>query len=143
MSNVTATGRCLCGKISYRITGPKIWSGYCHCESCRRFSGAVVTSWLGISDTDLEFDQHQPAVYQSEGVKRGFCPSCGSSLTYQSERFPDYIQLHLGSLDQPQRYRPQDHVHYAEKVAWFELDDGLPRFDDSAADDNNDWMKPY
>ena len=56
MPNSDATGRCLCGRISYRVTGKTIWSGYCHCESCRRFSGAAVTSWLGIADDDLEFD---------------------------------------------------------------------------------------
>lgn len=140
MSNEIITGRCLCGKISYRVTGPQIWSGYCHCESCRRFSGAVVTNWLGIRDTDLVFDHAQPRIYQSRGVKRGFCPGCGSSLTYQAERFPDYIQLHVGTLDEPARIKPQDHVHYADKVDWFEVTDCLPRFDDSAADDNNDWM---
>ena len=48
MSEILASGRCLCGKISYRVTGPPVWIGYCHCESCRRFTGGLVTSWLGI-----------------------------------------------------------------------------------------------
>ena len=47
------TGRCLCGEVRYRLAGDLVWSGYCHCDSCRRFTGAVVTNWLGIRDSDL------------------------------------------------------------------------------------------
>ncbi len=141
MSNSNATGRCLCGRIRYRVTGKTIWSGYCHCESCRRFSGAAVTSWLGVAEDDLEFDGEKPSIYEIDGVRRGFCPHCGSSLTYAADRFPHYVQLHVGTLDEPDRVRPEDHVHCEEKVAWLEISDDLPRHEGSAADDNNDWMK--
>ena len=62
MKQPFATGRCLCGKHSYRVTGPAVWSGYCHCASCRRFTGSVVTNWLGVSDEHLEFDGDPPRV---------------------------------------------------------------------------------
>jgi len=141
MSEPVATGRCLCGRISYRVTGPAVWSGYCHCRSCRRFTGSVVTSWLGIGEQDLAFDGEAPASYVDGGVTRGFCANCGSSLTYASTRFPNYIQLHLGSLDDPGIARPLAHVHHAEKVAWFEVADELPRYPASAADDGGSWEK--
>jgi len=141
MSNPVASGRCLCGRVSYRIGGAPIWSGYCHCESCRRFSGAVVTNWLGIAPGDLEFVAGQPSIYADRGVRRGFCADCGSSLTYETDRFPDYIQLHIGSLDHPDEFEPRAHVHCRERVAWFEVADELPRHAGSAADADNDWMK--
>ena len=142
MSVIGATGGCLCGNVRYRVEGDSIWAGYCHCASCRRFSGGVVTNWLGIGDTDLAFTRGQPARYLDGGVSRGFCRNCGSSLTYESTRFPGYIQLHLGTLDNPDCIVPEAHVHCAEKVAWFEVDDELPRFAGSAADDSGDWQKP-
>ena len=141
MSEILASGRCLCGKISYRVTGPPVWIGYCHCESCRRFTGGLVTSWLGIDAGDIEFDGESPENYVDGGVTRGFCRHCGASLTYASERFPGYLQLHLGSLDDPAAIRPQAHVHHAEKVDWFEIDDELPRYPGSAADANGDWKR--
>jgi len=128
----------ICGP-GYRVIGPTLWSGYCHCTSCRRFTGSVVTNWLGIGDGDLEFDGELPAYYRDGGVTRGFCPECGSSLTYAAERFPGYIQVHLGSLDQPERILPVAHVHHAEKIGWFEIDDDLPRFDGSAAGVDENW----
>ena len=139
MPNPNATGRCLCGKISYRVNGPAVWSGYCHCQSCRRFTGSVVTSWLGIGDSDLEFDAGLPTYFVDSGVTRGFCPDCGSSLTYAAERFPNYVQIHVGSLDDPDSIMPRAHVHHEEKVAWFEVDDELPRYPGSAADAGGDW----
>jgi hypothetical protein len=102
----------------------------------------VVTNWLGILDTDLVFTRGQPTHYIDGGVSRGFCRDCGSSLTYESYRFADYVQLHLGSLDTPDSVIPEAHVHYAEKVAWFEVDDELPRFEGSATADSDDWQKP-
>ena len=141
MNDAVVSGRCLCGRISYRVNGPVVWSGYCHCRSCRRFTGSVVTSWLGIDDRDLEFDAALPAYHIDGGVTRGFCPNCGSSLTYASERFPSYVQLHLGSLDNPDSITPRAHVHHAEKVAWFEVDDDLPRYPGSAADADDDWKR--
>jgi len=139
MTQPFSSGRCLCGKLTYRVTGPTVWSGYCHCGSCRRFTGSVVTNWLGISEEHLEFDGEPPAYYRDGGVTRGFCPACGSSLTYASERFPGYVQLHLGSLDEPESIRPLAHVHFAEKVVWFEIDDDLPRYGGSAAEADEDW----
>ena len=99
MSGHSAEGRCLCGNIRYRIKASPRWSGYCHCVSCRRFTGALVTSWLGIDSGDIEFMGTKPAIFEISGVRRGFCPDCGSSLTYESNRFPGYLQLHIGSLD--------------------------------------------
>lgn len=135
------TGRCLCGNIQYEVTGETVWSGYCHCESCRRFTGSVVTNWLGIKDTDLHFTHGQPKTYTTEqGVKRGFCADCGSSITYQANHFPNYIQIHLGTLDNPSAVEPIAHVHCAERVPWLKIDDELPTFPGSAAAGGGDWQ---
>lgn len=141
MTKKITNGHCLCGNIQYCIEGDPVWSGYCHCESCRRMTGSLVTNWLGIKDTDLVFTKGEPKKYQVGGVTRGFCSDCGSSLTYEATHFPDYIQLHIGSLDSPGAIRPQAHVHCAEKIEWFDVNDRLPRFDGSAAAAGNNWKK--
>jgi hypothetical protein len=142
MTEKIASGHCLCGKIQYRIEGDPVWTGYCHCESCRRMTGSVVTNWLGIKDSDLVFTKGRPKKYLDAGVARGFCSDCGSSLTYEATHFPDYVQIHIGSLDDPGAIEPQAHVHCAEKIEWFNVNDRLPRFDGSAAAAGNNWKKP-
>ena len=107
MERSFATGPCPCGKLSDRVTGPTLWSGYCHRAGCRRFTGSVVTDRLGIGDGDLEFDGGLPAHYRDGAVTRGFCPEC---------------------------VLPLAHVRHAEKIARFEIADELPRLAGSAVD---------
>ena len=38
---MTQTGRCLCGKISYELTGDVIATAVCHCDHCQRQSGGA------------------------------------------------------------------------------------------------------
>ena len=39
-------GGCLCGAVRYRISGSPLSSVNCHCESCRRASGAPAVAWI-------------------------------------------------------------------------------------------------
>jgi hypothetical protein len=45
----------------------------------------------------------------------------------------DRVQVALGSLDEPQRVRPDDHVWTREQLPWFEIDDRLRRFPQSSS----------
>lgn len=40
----------------------------------------------------------------------------------------DRVQVTLGSLDEPGRVKPQDHVWTRSRISWFEVADELPRF---------------
>jgi len=39
------TGRCLCGAVRYECGAPISPAAFCHCESCRRASGAHAVAW--------------------------------------------------------------------------------------------------
>ena len=41
MTDSTLEGGCLCGHIRYRASGPPHSVYHCHCEQCRRYTGAV------------------------------------------------------------------------------------------------------
>jgi hypothetical protein len=45
----------------------------------------------------------------------------------------DRVQVALGSLDEPQRVRPDDHVWTQEQLPWFEIGDQLKRFRQSSS----------
>ena len=36
---------CLCGGVTYEITGPVLRGRYCHCTDCRKFSGTAHAAW--------------------------------------------------------------------------------------------------
>jgi hypothetical protein len=59
----------------------------------------------------------------SEGVERGFCADCGSTLTYEGARWPTEIHLHVGAFDNSEPFAPQGHAFAEERISWLHLAD--------------------
>src|ERR1700733_8647074 len=38
-------GKCFCGAVSFSVSGDPVVMGYCHCESCRHWSGGPVNAF--------------------------------------------------------------------------------------------------
>jgi hypothetical protein len=38
------------------------------------------------------------------------------------------IEFHISTLDDPEAYVPAWHWHHEERIAWFDVADGLPRY---------------
>jgi len=125
----TKTGRCLCGEVTFAFEEPVNWQAYCHCESCRRNTSSPVTAFLGVPREAFRFTGKRPKTYESSpGVRRLFCGRCGSPMAFEADRYAGEIHLYAASLDAPEAYRPQVHVHYSERLPWFEVKDELRRF---------------
>ncbi|MGV3553590.1 GFA family protein [Rhizobium sp.] len=92
-------GGCLCGKISYRISGALRPVVACHCNQCRKASGHYVAATQALaSDVDIT---GEPSWYRSSDLaERGFCGTCGSNLFWRKHD-GDYISIHAGGLDGP------------------------------------------
>lgn len=127
------TGKCLCGKITWRTNGPILWAGHCHCESCRRATSAPFTAFFGVPRESVEWQGSFGVLSTSDGkVIRKFCPQCGSQMTYQYEGWPDETHLYAATMDDPSLFEPKAHFHFAEKLPWIEINDNLPRYPGSA-----------
>ena len=125
-----ANGRCLCGKLRLELKGKPLWVPHCHCESCRRNTGSAVATFVGYRKEQLAYTRGKRKFYTSSpGVQRGFCADCGTPMTYEADRCPDEVHLHISTLDNPGAYRPRAHVFFAERVPWMDLEDDLPRYE--------------
>lgn len=117
-------GGCLCGRVRFRVVGPAKWTAYCHCRSCRKQTGAPVSAYAGFEREQAAFTAGEMAIYaSSEGVRRGFCPTCGSPLTYEGSRWPTEIHFHISAFDRPEDFPPTDQAFAEERLAW------LPAFE--------------
>lgn len=126
-------GGCLCGSVRYRSTATPIRGVICHCSICRRHSGAPALSFVHFPVAEFSWLKEQPTRYRSsEFAQRGFCNVCGSTVSMHEEVLSDRVQIAVGSLDEPERVRPDDHVWSDDKIGWFEVDDDLPRFPTSS-----------
>ena len=122
-------GGCLCGAIRYRVTEEPTNSMICHCRSCRRAAASPVVAWLTFPATRFEFTRGQPTEFRSSPpVRRTFCGSCGTPLTYQHSDSPSTIDLTTCSLDDPQSFPPTHHSWLSDDLAWVRFGDGLPTF---------------
>lgn len=128
-------GGCHCGAVRYRIDGELIDAGYCHCDICRQTSGAPVVAWATFPFGTFSYSQGQPRVYHSsDWGQREFCGDCGTQLCYRETENPESIDINIGSLDDPEQFAPEYHIFTAEQLEWFEVNDELPRYEQSGRD---------
>jgi hypothetical protein len=122
-------GGCLCGGARFEARGRPAWVGLCHCASCRRATGGTLVAAAGFAKANVRLDGRTLAHFASSpGVLRSFCSACGTSLAYQSAQWPNDIHLMAGALDAPETLRPEFHIFAAERLAWLQLADDLPRY---------------
>ena len=127
MSEARASGHCYCGAVRFEISGKSSWIGHCHCESCRRASGSVMTTFAGFHPDQVVFTGAMPHRYTTEdGVTRSFCGQCGSPVAYEQARRDDEIHLQLGLFDDLEPLAPENHSFLEEKVSWLHADEHLP-----------------
>jgi hypothetical protein len=130
------TGRCLCGATRYQC-GPLLCAPtLCHCESCRRATGAHAVGWLTVSSGGFKYTAAKPRAFESSpGIRRTFCGQCGTPLTYTNTGRPAEVDVTIGSLDDPGLVVPADHVWMADAVTWDRPADGMPQHPRQRADD--------
>jgi hypothetical protein len=117
------SGGCLCGAVRFVAEGPAKWVAYCHCASCRRATGAPVTAYAGFAAAQVTIAGETFATFASSpGARRGFCHRCGTPLTYQGDRWPGELHLHLGAFDRPQDLPPTGEAFRDERLPWLHLE---------------------
>lgn len=121
-------GGCLCGAVRYRIAEPALFASMCHCRSCRLATGAPAAAFVGVGRPQFEEVRGTRRVFASSpGVRRGFCGTCGTSLTYEGDAWPGEMHIYTATLDDPTAFPPTVHTYTVDRIAWFDPDDGLPR----------------
>jgi hypothetical protein len=118
---------CLCGGVTYEITGPIQRARYCHCVHCRKFSGTAHAAWGLIETAHLSVERSSVGIskYNSGNGLRVFCSSCGSPLWYEPTGLPQFRGIPLGVIDEEGVPEPQMHVWTRSKVSWAPISDEL------------------
>jgi hypothetical protein len=123
MTDPSHEGGCLCGAIRYRISGEPKGVNLCHCQSCRRATGGPAVGFVDMPPGGFVWTAGDPAFYvSSPGVRRGFCPVCGTSLTYQADDMPGEMHVLSATLDDPSPWAPTAAYFNDERIAWLKVD---------------------
>jgi hypothetical protein len=122
-------GSCVCGAVTFEVTGSLDANDACHCSICRKWSGHY---WAGADVPRSSITIHgadKVTWYRSsEKVRRGFCSICGSSMFFDPI-YKDWFGVSMGALESPTDAKLQKHIFVGDKGDYYEIADGLPQND--------------
>lgn len=125
----THKGTCFCGAVELEASGEPEGMGYCHCRSCRSWSGGPVNAfslWKPSAVRVTRGAEQVKTFAKTPGSQRKYCAKCGGHLMtdHPGLGLVDVFAATIPSL----AFRPGLHVNYAETV--LPMRDGLPKLKD-------------
>ena len=122
----TYKGECFCGAVQIDAVGQPEAMGYCHCRSCRSWSGGPVnafTLWKPENVTVTSGAEHVATYQKTPLSQRQYCSKCGGHLmtNHPPLGLLDVFAATLPTLP----FAAVVHVNYAETV--LPMKDGLPK----------------
>lgn len=128
----SAIGSCLCGAVTYQMTGHLGIFQYCHCSRCRKFTGSAHAANIMVSVEQFEWLQGESLVGRYEPAETkylttAFCKVCGSSLPWQSKNARVVI-VPAGTLDEDPEIRPMQNIFCDSDAVWYVEASELTKF---------------
>jgi hypothetical protein len=116
-------GGCLCGAVRFIASGQPKGVYWCHCQSCRKHSGAPASVFVAFQRTAYRVTKGEITKFDSTPgrTRRGFCARCGSTLTCESSGLPTETHFYIGALDRAAELQPTRHVFGEEQLPWLRL----------------------
>ena len=126
---MSMTGRCLCGAVTWELSGDIIATAVCHCEHCQRQSGGAFSVNLVAHESQLSVDGDL-SMYGDPGndptgtvhVERRFCGTCGSPIVSALTGTEGVIAVKAGTLNDRSAVRPNVQAWCVDRQPWVELD---------------------
>jgi hypothetical protein len=130
---VNHSGSCFCGSVEVEVTGTPEGMGYCHCRSCRSWSGGPVnafTLWKPEAVRITSGKEYLASFKKTEVSDRQYCTKCGGHLmtNHPTLGLVDVFAATIPTLP----FVAGVHVNYAETV--LPMRDGLPKLKDFPAE---------
>jgi hypothetical protein len=135
MSQQSLKGSCLCGGVTYSVTGEPQRFYHCHCGRCRKATGSGHATNVFVAG-ELKWDSGEDLItsYKVPEAARftnRFCSVCGA-------RLPRFIKdlgavfIPAGSLDTEPGMQPQARIYMGSRTSWSCTGEQLPEFDAQA-----------
>jgi hypothetical protein len=126
-------GSCFCGAVEIEVRGSPEAMGYCHCRSCRSWSGGPVNAfslWKPEAVQIVAGSEHVATFAKTAMSERKHCAKCGGHL--MANHPPLGLVDVFASTIPTLAFTPGVHVNYAETV--LPMRDGLPKLKDFPAE---------
>ena len=121
-------GSCLCKSVKYSFRNEPEVGANCHCNYCKKSSGAPFVTWLVVLDRNLVgIEGENSLIWHSSSIesKRAFCNACGSLLFFRSNLCGDEYHITYSSLDTKLDLNPKFNCFVDQKAHWIKVDEDL------------------
>ncbi len=122
-------GACFCGTVRFTVSGEPAVMGYCHCDSCRRWSAAPVNAFTLWKPDALRITQGAENIgtyNKTPRSNRKWCKSCGGHLFTEHPAW-GLVDVYAAVIPDF-RFEAGVHVNYQETV--LRIRDGVPKLKD-------------
>jgi hypothetical protein len=122
-------GGCLCGAVRYHSQEDPIVTINCHCDDCRRSTGAVFSTNVMVPEDRLlvegETRQYEHGADSGNIMTKSFCPTCGALLFGTSSGRHNIVSIRAGTIDDPRKITPSVNVYLDRRIPTTVIDEGL------------------
>lgn len=126
-------GGCLCGAITYKISGDPIVVAHCYCRDCQKVSGAGHTTGAMFPAEAInvagEMSEYKSVAESGNTVSHLFCTKCSSRLFGKNTGMPGVMTVAAGTLNDPDVLEPQVAVFARSRPHWDIVDAQVQAFD--------------
>ena len=122
-------GSCFCGTVQIALRGEPVAMGYCHCDSCRRWSASPVNAFTLWKADAVRVTRGAEQVGTYNKTPRSFrkwCKVCGGHILTEHPQL-GLIDVYAATIPDF-AFTAGVHVNYQETV--LRMRDGLPKLKD-------------
>ena len=122
-------GTCFCGAVEITVSGQPAAMGYCHCESCRKWSAGPVnafTLWAPANVRVTKGEDKIGSFAKNPQSVRKWCTQCGGHLLTDHPPW-NLVDVYAATIP-TFPFEAGLHVHYQESV--LPIRDGKPKMKD-------------
>lgn len=113
-------GSCLCGSVSFNVSGPILGVGSCHCSKCRKVSGTAGNAQFVVPVTRFQWISGQDEIKSfrlPDGWGPSRCAECGSPSP-ESYDGGKQMWVPAGLMDDPLDTNFKLHIFCGSRADW-------------------------
>jgi hypothetical protein len=115
------SGSCFCNAVQFKVSGAPKAVVNCHCNFCRKHSGAAFNTYVVVAETALELTSGQDSIASfqlKENAYKHFCKHCGTPIYNKNAKYAGLSMVYLGTVSASSEIVPTANIYCESQLPW-------------------------